>query len=348
MAGAWRVSGHYVPKDAKLAVGRAIAEKARRQHGVVSLRQLEELGLRGSAIRKRVARGSLHRVHRGVFAVGHPLLTVEGRLMAAVLACGPGAVLSHRTAAAHWGISADATARLDVSSPRRAGRGRPGITVHSGAALKPGDATVREGIPCTTVARTLVDLAGMIDRAALSRACERAEALRLFDGRAVTAQLARAGGRSGAAALRATLADWLAESEFTRNEFERRFLELCSEAGVPRPEVNVWLALPGEGVEVDFLWPAEGLAVETDSRTHHGTRRAFERDRRRDQRLLVAGFRVARFTWRQVFNRPDEVVATLRALLPSGGPRRQPAQSNRAPGAPSTAQEADRAARKAR
>jgi hypothetical protein len=316
MEGAWPIPTPYVSKQANPPRARALAALAERQHGVVSLAQLQALGLGPSAVRNRVARGVLHRVHQGVYAVGHPLLSARGRWMAAVLACGPGAVLSHRSAAMLWGLHEAATAQVDVTSPGRAGRGRRGIAAHSAATLDRRDVTAVDRIPCTTVARTLLDLAELLDRPGLERACERAERLGLFDGRAVEEVLARATGRSGSAALAAVLEAWRPEVLRTRSELERRFLGLCSAADVPRPEPNAWIPLPGGGaIEVDFLWRGAGLVVETDGHCFHGTRRAFEDDRRRDQRLLVAGFTVARFTWRQVLERPREVAATVRRLL---------------------------------
>jgi hypothetical protein len=172
-----------------------------------------------------------------------------------------------------------------------------------------------DGIPCTTVARTLLDLADLVDRHWVERACERAETLGLFDGRAVEAALVRSTGRAGCASLMAATAAWRPEASLSRSELERRFLELCATAGAPTPEPNAWIALPDGGLEVDFLWRTRRVVVETDGHRFHGTRPAFERDRRRDQRLLVAGFVVARFSWRQVLEKPLEVAATVRALL---------------------------------
>jgi predicted transcriptional regulator of viral defense system/very-short-patch-repair endonuclease len=293
----------------------AIQRLAARQHGVVALRQLETLGLGASGVRRRVVTGKLRRLHHGVYAVGLAAPTVKAAYMAAVLACGPGAALSYRSAGAHLGLRACSRSTVDVSTPRRTGKGRPGIQVHRAARLEPCDVTDVEGIPCTTVARTLLDLAGTIDGGALERAVERAEELQVFDLRAVEDVLARAGRHGGARALRAVLGAYTPEPEFTRSRLERRFLEVCRRAGVPRPQVNRFSAVPGDGFEVDFTWPDQRLMVEVDSHRYHGSRAAFERDRRRDQKLIAAGWRVVRFTWRQVFGQPDEVAATLRALL---------------------------------
>ena len=245
------------PRDA------VIARLAGRQYGVVSLTQLRTLGLSSSGVRDRVATGRLHRIHRGVYAVGHTCLTREGRWMAAVLAYGPDAGLSYRSAAAHRGLRPDARPIIDISVPRRSARSRPKITVHATPTLRPEDVTVHEGIPCTTVARTLLDLAEVVDRRGL-------------DGRAVGAVLDRADGRRGAAALRAVL-DELADHGLTASELEEIFLAICREAGLSMPEINRGGMLHDDEMKVDFLWRAERLIVETDSRAFHTTRQAFER-----------------------------------------------------------------------
>jgi predicted transcriptional regulator of viral defense system len=294
---------------------RAIARTARRQHGVVSLAQFQACGLGASAVRNRVRAGRLRRIHQGVYAVGSFELSVAARYMAAVLACGPGAVLSHRSAADLHGLRRSDRSTVDVTVPGRSGRSRPGIQVHRPVAFEATDVTRVDGIPCTTVARTLVDVAAEIDRPGLERAVERAEILRVFDLAAVEEVLARAGRPSAAKVLRAVLESYAPEPAFTRSELEKAFLRLCRQAGVPGPHVNTFTALPGDGFEVDFTWPDRRLKIEADSRRFHGTRRAFEDDRRRDQQLTVAGWRVVRFTWRQVFREPEEVCATLGALL---------------------------------
>jgi predicted transcriptional regulator of viral defense system len=300
---------------------RAIQELAATQHTMVSLAQLQSLGLGPSGVRRRAASGKLRRVHQGVYAVGLGPPSIEGVYMAAVLACGPGAVLSHRSAAAHLGLRSCNRSVIDVTSPRRIGKSRAGIDVHRAAGLGPRDVTRVDDITCTTVARTLLDLAEVIDRAALERAIEQAEKLRIFDLAAVVDVLERAGNRRGAAKLRAVLATYTPEPAFTRSTLERSFLALCREVGLPRPHANTFTATSGDGFEVDFAWPDRRLIVEVDSIRHHGTRAAFERDRRRDQRLTVEGWRVVRFTWRQIVEEPAVVSATLRSLL--GGERRE-------------------------
>jgi very-short-patch-repair endonuclease/predicted transcriptional regulator of viral defense system len=293
----------------------AIARLAARQLGVVSLTQLKALGLTASAVRSRVASGRLHRVHRGVYAVGHGRLTVEGQWIAAVLACGSKAVLSHRSAAALWGLRSDNRARTDVSVPSRSARSRPGIDVHPSVTLTPADRTIRDGIPCTTLARTLVDLAEVDSPRGVERAIEQAEVLRLFDLRAVEEVLARANGRRGAAVLTAVLAR-LEEPALTDSELEERFLTLCRAASLPSPEVNEWLVIDDEpAIKADFLWREKRLVVETDGWEAHGTRQAFERDRRRDERLKLAGYEPLRFTRRRIIREPSGVMRTVAELL---------------------------------
>jgi hypothetical protein len=334
MPGVGREATESGTEIAQPPLNRALAQLARRQHGVVALSQARQLGLSPSGVRSRVSTGRLHRVHRGVYAVGHVPLSATARWMAAVLACGRGAVLSHRSAAALWGLRPSSRSAIDVTAPGRAGRGLDGIEAHRAGSLRRAEIASVRGIPCTTVARTLLDLAEVVDRRALERAVNEAEVLRLFDLGALEDVLIRAVGRRGAPILRAVLAGYDAEYALTRNELERRFLALCDSAGVLRPSVNAWVALDGGSIEVDFLWRNYKLIVETDGRQAHGTRRAFEHDRRRDQRLLCAGWRVVRFTWRQVTHEPRQVAHTLRVLLnPPGtaaGSPRAPSPRSRA------------------
>jgi hypothetical protein len=302
------VSDH-TPFD--LALGRL----ANGQHGVVALAQLKALGMSPSAVRTRASAGKLHRIHHGVYAVGHRTLTIEARWLAAVLACGRGAVLSHHSAAKLWGIRRTDRTTIDVTTLGRAGRVRKGIQAHIARRLAASDVTCTRAIPCTTVARTLLDLADVVDRRTLERALDRAEILQLFDGRAIEDVLESATGRRGAPILRSLLQGYEAGRAITESELEERFLALCADFGIPRPRVNAWIALDGGAVKVDFLWAPQRLIVETDGRQVHGTRRAFEQDRRRDQRLLLAGYRVAHCTWRQVAHQPEQIAATVSSLL---------------------------------
>jgi hypothetical protein len=289
---------------------RKIAELARRQHGVVARWQLTPLGLGRGAIGHRLLMGQMHRVHVGVYAVGHSLLSLHGRWMAAVLTCGPRSVLSHRDAAALWGIRASSRYVVDVTAPYGSRARRPGIEVHRTRRLDREDRDVEDGIPVTTVARTLLDLAEVVRLPDLERAVEAAERLRLFDLRAVEDTMARNRGRRGLRPLHQALEAYRPLPD-TRLELERRFLDLCREVGLPPPSVNVMLA----GLEVDFAWQDARLVVEMDSRTYHMTRAAFERDRIRDASLQLAGYRVLRVTHRRLRHERAAVVRTIRSLL---------------------------------
>jgi very-short-patch-repair endonuclease/predicted transcriptional regulator of viral defense system len=291
-----------------------IRDLAERQHSVVSLPQLQFLGLSARAVRDRVAAGRLTRIHRGVYAVGHGRLTLRGHWMAAVLAYGQDAVLSHRSAAALHGIRPDNRPKSDVTVPGRSARSRSRIDVHASTTLTAADVTTIDAIPCTSLARTLLDLAEVVNRRAVEKAINQAEVLRIFDLRAVHEVLSRAAGRRGASVLRSVLADYGGPT-LTKQELEERFLALCRAARLPQPEVNAWITL-GDGIayKIDFLWRRERLAVETDGWESHGTRQAFENDRRRDRLLSLAGWTVVRFTWRDVERQPDEVTTTLARL----------------------------------
>jgi hypothetical protein len=303
---------------------RLIAERAALQFGVIALWQLLELGLSAAGVRHRVAAGRLHRVHAGVYAVGYARLTLQGRYMAAVLACGDESGLSHRSAAQHRSLRSNGRAAIDVISPGRSGRRRAGIDAHTSATLLPRDFEVVGGIRCTTVARTLLDLAAVLPRRAVERAFDQAEVLRVLDARQIEDVLARAGNHRGAGTLRAILVEHAPASTLTPNDLEEMFLAICDGAGLPRPAVNAWIALEPTGYEADFLWRAQRLVAEVDGGAAHTTGRSFAHDRRRDQRLTVAGFRVVRFPWMQVVDEPKSVAATVRALLDqaSMSPRR--------------------------
>jgi very-short-patch-repair endonuclease len=296
-----------------VALDQALARLAGAQHGVVSRPQLLEVGFSPKAITDRLARGGLHSLHRGVYAVGHRALAPHSRWLAAVLACGPDAVLSHRSAAALWDLRPTARAAIDVIGPRTRHR-RHGINLHLPRCLEREHRTEHNGIPCTTVARTLADLGAVVDHTAIARAWHRAEMLGLLDVRAVEHTLGSGRGRQGAQHLRKLLDESRAD-RITRSELEERFLTLCLDAGVPRPAVNTRIEANGTTYEVDFLWRTRDLVAETDGWGPHRTHSAFEADRRRDADLLVARFRVVRFTWRQITRNADSVVATLRALL---------------------------------
>jgi hypothetical protein len=291
-----------------------IGRLAERQHGVVALRQLQLLGLSKSAVSRRARGGRFHRIHRGVYAVGHPKLTGYGHWMAAVLACGPRAVLSHRSTAGLWGVRPDNRRKSDVSVPSPSARTKQAIEIHRSVTLTADDVTTVEGIPCTTLARTLVDLGDVVNRRAVERAVEQAEVLRLFDLHEAQRAMERAGPRRGTGLLSSVLED-LNGPTLTASHLEEAFLALCRAAALPTPEVNAWMTLPdGSAIKVDFLWRSERLAVETDGHPFHRTRQSRERDTKRDQLLRLAGFEPVRFTGRQVALEKEWVTHTLLAL----------------------------------
>jgi predicted transcriptional regulator of viral defense system len=299
----------------------AIADLAERQHGVVARWQLVALGLGRGAIAERLKKKRLHHVHRGVYAVGYRKVSRLGWWLAAVLACGPGAVLSHRCAGALRGILDGWPATVDVSVSRPLSS-RPRVRVHE-ATLPDDERTVEAGIPVTTVARTLLDLAAVLDPHQLNRALERAEALRLADPTPLVGLIARYPGRRGIANLREALKEGL-RPQVTKSELERRFLTFLDEVGLPRPRTNVWLNIGGDWMEVDCVWPEQRVIAELDSRTYHQTTAAFERDRRRDRRLQAAGWRPIRITDEMLRKERAALVADVRALV-SG--RAAPARS---------------------
>jgi hypothetical protein len=299
------------PRRVFALLDQRIAALAAQQHGVVSRWQLLELGLAPGAIQRRIALGRLHRVHEGVYAVGHRNLTVQGRWMAAVLACGPDALLSHRSAGGLWVIRQVTRPLIDVTAPRTR-RGRRGIDLHRARNLDAADRTTRNGIPVTTVARTLIDLAEVIPFAQLERAFERADRAEMLDVRELEAACDRARGRHGMKPITRLLGAWRPRPEM-KSELEHRFAELCDTRGLPMPLFNEIV----EGLEVACVWPDAKLIVELDGYEHHRGRASFERDRERDSILALAGYRVVRFTWRRLEAEPEHVATTVRDLLSS-------------------------------
>jgi very-short-patch-repair endonuclease len=281
-----------------------IAALAERQHRVVATWQLA--GLDKHTICYRASVGRLHRRFRGVYAVGCRTLTRKGQWMAAVLAYGPGAVLSHRTAAELWGIGRSGW-KIEVTTahPKRS---RPGTTAHV-AWLHPDDVTEHEGIPVTSVARTILDVAARSVRDRVADLIEDAERARLFDLRALDRAIARRPRAPGVPAIRAVLEDHRGAPEL-RSKLERDFRRLIAKAGLPEPQFNVLVA----GILVDVYWPQWKLVVELDGRRFHTDPRAFERDRIRDAELQKARCRVLRITQKRVDNEPQAVIADVIAL----------------------------------
>jgi very-short-patch-repair endonuclease len=283
---------------------------AARQHGVIATRQLAQLGITHSAIRRRVAAGRLHRLHWGVYAVGHSRVSTHGRWLAAVLACGPDALLSHRSAAALWGIRSHPPGPVDVTVPGRGRRRRQGIRVHVSRQLGPEVAARRNEIPVTSVPRTLLDLAETLHFDLLERAVAEADRLELLDLADMDRLLSRSRGRRGRRRLTVLLATGVAP---TRSGLEQAFVRLCRDFELATPEINVAVA----GLEVDALWRGLRLIVEVDSWEFHRGRDAFEHDRARDAQLQLAGYRVIRVTWRALSREPAKVAETIRRLLAS-------------------------------
>jgi hypothetical protein len=289
----------------------AIGELAGRQHGVVSRRQLRGLGLSVFEIDHRVRSGRLVVLHRGVYAVGHRAVRPSGLLLAAVLACGPGAVLSHRSAAALWGIRATARERVEVTAARWIER--PRIEVHVGR-LAEDERAIEDRVPVTTVPRTLLDLSAVLTARELAAAVNQAEVLRLTDPLSLPQLLERHRGRRGSRQLRDLAGQ---TGVVTRSELERRFAEFVASTGLPRPEANAALWIGGRWIEVDCLWRAQRVALELDGRAVHGSRAAFESDRVRDRALAVAGWTSVRVTWQQLERDARRLEADLRVLLTS-------------------------------
>jgi very-short-patch-repair endonuclease len=271
---------------------RRVLAVAGRQHGIVSSAQLAAAGLSVDAVRHRVRRGWLRRLHRGVYAVG-PLQTPHSRTMAATLAMGARALASHEAAAALWDLLPPPRGPIDVTAVGREPRRRPGIRLHTTANLHPADMTRRHGIPTTSLPRTILDLAPRrVDHN--------------LPAHALNEQFKRYPRHPGLKKL--TEAH---EPHFTRSEAERRLLALIRAARLPEPETNVRL----HGYEVDFLWRTPRLVVEVDGYAYHSSRAAFERDRRRDAVLGARGHRVLRVTWRQLEHERAALVATLAVAI---------------------------------
>ena len=279
-----------------------------RQHGVVTRIQLRALGFSRHAIAQRIEKGRLHPRWRGVYAVGRPQLTPEGHWMAALLACGHEAVLSHASAAALWGIRRAAGGDIHISVPRRSCPRHAGIVVHR-RTLTDSDVTWHRGIRVTTPIATLIDIAPSLTRDELEAAINEADKRNLTDPDQLRSALDDVvGRRPGAAQLRSTLDR--RTFTLTDSQLERRFLPLAREAGLPMPETQQWV----NGFKVDFYWPDLGLVVETDGLTYHRTPAQQAADRVRDQTHTPAGLTPLRFTRAQVRFEPDHVRATLRAV----------------------------------
>jgi len=278
---------------------------ARAQHGVISSAQLAAAGLSARWSEHRVSCGWLRRLHRGIYLVG-PLEAEHSLAMAATLACGPTAVLGCYPAAVVWDWRPPAEGPMHVIVGRDR-RDRPGIQIHR-ATLHPQDITRCHGIPVTSAARTLLDLAATSTTRELELALNEAFLQRRVSTHSLNAQFQRYPHHRGTTALKEARQ---IGPKLTRSEAERLMLTLIDQAGLPTPETNVRLA----GYEVDLLWPDHNLILEIDGYAFHSTRRSFERDRRRDQTLIAAGYRVMRVTWRQLTRETLAVAVRLATAL---------------------------------
>jgi hypothetical protein len=296
-----------------VALDRVVAQLAGRQHGVVARWQLAELGMTPGSIKARMNHGGLQSIHRGVYAVGHRSLTVEGRSMAAVLAFGPHAVLSHRSAGHLWGLVPRGRIRPEVTRPGFV-RGRPSLVVHRAELM--GDEVVRvRGIPVTSVPRTMFDLAGMLKERDVERAWNEMEVRGYTDRLSVPDLLERYPGRKGSVLLARLAARKTLPVGVTRNDLEEGFLALIDRFGLPRPHMNVHIAIRERFFEFDCLWDDRRVVVELDGGGAHGTTKAFHKDRERDRILLAEGYTTTRITWDHLQQTPAEVADDLRRIL---------------------------------
>jgi very-short-patch-repair endonuclease/predicted transcriptional regulator of viral defense system len=293
----------------------ALAESAEREFGVLSRAELLALGFSDSAIKRLVSERRLARIHKGIYAIEAAQLSPEGRRLAAVKACGPGALLSHITAAAHHEIRATAASLIDVTVERAVNRRHMGIRVHRRETLSAEDAGIVNGIPCTSVARTLLDLASVTDDRATEKALEQAEILQIYDHLAVERLLKRMWGRPGAPRLARVAGLARPGATLTRSSLEDAMLAICRDAGLPEPEVNADVLLEGIHLEIDFVWRAARVAIEIDSWKYHRQHGQFRRDRRRDQLLELSGWAHVRFTDVEISDEPAHVEAVVRRLL---------------------------------
>jgi very-short-patch-repair endonuclease len=290
----------------------ALAELAARQWGVVSLAQLGGLGIGARAAQRRAQAGKLRRVHRGVYAVGGAVLPREGRWLAAVMACGPRAVLSHVSAAVHWNLLQYEPPLPEVTAPASR-KGVPGIRLHRSHSLDARDTTDHEGIPTTTVHRTLLDIAAQVPPHLLERALAQAERLQLYDHKALEDVIQRANGHRATKRLSQAIQG---DPQFTRSELEALMNKLARDHDLPQPECNTSVAAHDYKLyEVDCYFPTHRVVVETDGWETHRTRHAFESDRAKDAALTAAGYIVVRFTWRQLREDPHTVADRIRAVL---------------------------------
>lgn len=314
-----RRSTHLLCGDIHFRVGRsddeAISCLASRQHGIVARGQLLDLGMGQRAIDHRLARGRLRRLHPGVYAVGHEAIPYPGRVVAAVMSVAPAAA-SHLTAAALWRITDPSAGAIHVTAAQSR-RPRCRIIIHR-AVLPAEDLEIVDGIPTTSVSRTLLDLSVTSQESFVRRLLKQAEFLNLTSAAELVRILGRYPRRRGRRVLARIVERYAASAGRTRSEFEDRFLEFCMQRGLPLPETNVALEIRGRRVEVDCVWESRKLIVELDGYHAHSSASAFHDDRARDRALIAAGWSPMRITWAQFHHEPDALEAELRDTLKLG------------------------------
>lgn len=299
-----------------------MAELARRQHGVVARRQLLGIGLGSQAVAERVRRGILHPLYPGVYALGEAPSTPDRRRMAAILACGAGTVLSHRSAARLWGVFPYDPGTVELSRPSWGRTKRNGLLLHQ-AQLRADELGAVDGIPVTSVFRTIFDLAAVCSKREVERAFHETEVKQLTDRVPLPLLLERHPGRRGAATVRAILAG-REPTGITQNDFEERFVSFLDAHGISRPLFNATLPVRGRLLRPDCMWPEARLIVELDGWQVHGTHGAFEDDRQRDRILIAEDWVSMHVTWLQLRDEPAEVASDLREALGRQGRRPQP------------------------
>jgi very-short-patch-repair endonuclease len=297
-----------------------VAELAKGQHGVVGRDQLLGLGLTSSAIGRKVDAGRLHVIHRGVYAVGHTAISQRGRWMAAVLASGDAAVLSHRSATALLGIWGSGTGEIHVTVPRKS-RSQRSIRRHF-SMLPDDEQEVVDGVPVTSAARAVLDLAGEKGEAAAESALREMEYLGVYGAVSLPVLLERYPLHRGAAIVEVCL-ERLKDDPGgrIRSDLEERFITFLDANRIPRPRLNTWLSVGEDRYQVDCLWLEARLIAELDGWKSHGTRRAFGKDRKRDRRLGAAGYRVVRITEAQIRTEPRALATDLQSSVIAYGPR---------------------------
>jgi predicted transcriptional regulator of viral defense system len=313
MANESALLGHYGPELQNQSIDVAIARVAAGQHGVVACWQLKRMGIGDDAVKLRIRNARLHRIYRGVYAVGHTVVPIRGQRMAAVLTAGGGAVLSDRDAAAEWSMLRKTSGRIHVTAPR-ALRPRRGLLLHC-RRLPADEVTCLDGIPITTVPRTIFDLAATEPRRRVEQALHESEVQRLTDALSLPDLVERYPHTPGVRTIRAILAERGAGETITREGLVDLFLAFGDELRFPRPLTDYWITANGRSYECDAVYLEQRVIVELDGYATHSTRRKFESDRVRDRDLQLAGWIVVRVTWHQLRHERDALARDLRRLL---------------------------------